>query len=231
MRTLEKIKKDYFFSCNEKNIDAEERKEYNITEDTLKKWRTEYSLNCRKIMYDYIMKFNNIEEEDYYTGLIFENIYMYFAAFSTDFMTEEVIYDDIPSLFKLMYENDYFDIFTYNIRAQLAMADVRSKPGFGDIVIKLYDGRDYTGIIPNLYYSNHPDILDKVLKYFCNVVYQKYGLYLQRTMKVLIEFFNKYDQKYVQLLLDSKESAKKLDYPSNHKFKYCYGRLIEFKWE
>ena len=47
----------------------------------------------------------------------------------------------------------------------------------------------------------------------------------------LVEFFNKYDQKYVQLLLDSKESAKKLDYPSNHKFKYCYRKLLDLKWE
>jgi hypothetical protein len=230
MRTLKEIKKAYLLSCDYDSISIEERREYNITEDKLKKWRTEYVMEKGQYFTESVEDLrDNIGP--YSDEKLFDDIFYYFAERTTDFMTEEFIYSNIIYIFEMMYECEYFDIFTFDIEAQNRIAELRQKPKNGEIIVKIYEGREYTGIIPNLYYSNHPDILDKVLKYFCNVVYQKYGLYLQKAMNVLIEFFNKYDQKYVQLLLDSKESAKKLDYPSNHKFKYCYRKLLDLKWE
>ena len=99
------------------------------------------------------------------------------------------------------------------------------------VSLVLYLALKYAGIIPNLYYSNHLDVFDEVLKYFANVIYQKYGLYLQKVMNTIIEFCKEYNLPYVDLLNKAKEDAKKLDYPSNHEFKYQFKPRLDVKWE
>jgi len=231
MRTLDKIKYDYLDSFTYTNPTKEEIDHYKITEDLLKKWRTQERLSNKKEFYNQIIKLNNYDKLELENKQLISTIFYLFVNSTNDYATEDFYYYEILPIFKTMYENDIFDILTYeNNRKQLYLGNI-SKPDPRSFPIQIYARRKYVGIIPNLYYSNHLDVFDDVIKYFANVIFQKYGLYLQKAMNIIIEFCKEYDLPYVDLLNKAKEDAKKLNYPSNHEFKYQFDPRINVEWE
>ena len=231
MRTLDKIKYDYLDSFTYTNPTKEEIDYYKITDDLLKKWRTQERLSNKKEFYNQIIKLNNYDKLELENKQLISTIFYLFVNSTNDYATEDFYYYEILPIFKTMYENDIFDILTYeNNRKQLYLGNI-SKPDPRSFPIQIYAGRKYVGIIPNLYYSNHLDVFDDVIKYFANVIFKKYGLYLQKAMNIIIEFCKEYNLPYVDLLNKAKEDAKKLNYPSNHEFKYQFDPRINVEWE
>lgn len=231
MRTLDKIKNDYLDSFTYTNPTKEEIDYYKITDDLLKKWRTQERLDYKIKFFNMLTEFNNCDNQNKEKRYMIVSVYNYFFECTNDRDTEDAYYHEILPIFKTMYENDIFDILTYeNNRKQLYLGNI-SKPDPRSFPIQIYAGRKYVGIIPNLYYSNHLDVFDDVIKYFANVIFQKYGLYLQKAMNIIIEFCKEYNLPYVDLLNKAKEDAKKLNYPSNHEFKYQFDPRINVEWE
>ncbi len=231
MRTIEKIKYEYLHSLTTNTPTEDEIDYYKITDDLLKKWRTQERLSNKKELYNVIIELKNCNIDDLKIKQLICDAYYYFVVSTNDYLTEDFYYYEILPIFKTVYDDDIFDFLTYDKNgwclylAKLRKSNIRSIP------IHIYDGRKYAGIIPNLYYSNHLDVFDEVLKYYANVIYQKYGLYLQKVMNTIIEFCKEYNLPYVDLLNKAKEDAKKLDYPSNHEFKYQFKPRLDVKWE
>ena len=231
MRTLDKIKYEYLHSLTTNTPTEEEIDYYKITDDLLKKWRTQERLSNKKELYNVIIELKNCNTDDLKIKQLISDVYYYFVVSTNDYFTEDFYYYEILPIFKTVYENDIFDFLTYDKNGwSLYLAKLR-KPNIRSFPIHIYDGRKYAGIIPNLYYSNHLDVFDEVIKYFANVIYQKYGLYLQKVMNTIIEFCKEYNLPYVDLLNKAKEDAKKLNYPSNHEFKYQFKPRLDVKWE
>ncbi len=231
MRTLDKIKYDYLESFTYNNPTKEEIDYYKITDDLLKKWRTQERLDYKIKFFNMLTEFNNCDNQNKEKRYMIVSVYNYFFECTNDRDTEDAYYHEILPIFKTMYENDIFDLLTYNEKWSPYLAKLKGPLPPMCIPIPLYIDRKYAGIIPNLYYSNHLDVFDEVIKYFANVIYQKYGLYLQKVMNTIIEFCKEYNLPYVDLLNKAKEDAKKLDYPSNHEFKYQFKPRLDVKWE
>jgi hypothetical protein len=237
MRLLEEIKNEYVNSGTINYPNKEECDYYSINDAILKKWRTEAIINNRKKLDIKIDEFNGNKEKKIEKKYQIDYIFRYFYMSTNDYTTEDYSYNEIPFIFKKMYINDLFDIFSYEKDSyfkgdyQFYLANLRKTPNEPSIPIHLYDGRKYAGIIPNLYYSNHLDIFEDVLEYYANTIYKKYGLYLQDSMKILISFCNEFKLPYIEMLKKAQQDAQKLDYPSNHEFKYQYVPKMNIKWE
>ena len=236
MRTLEEIKRKYDMFSFDAEPTEEERKYYSINENTLRKWRTDKAVDYKKKLFDEIDNFNYkyVDISEAIDGI--QVIDLYFAMSTTDIDFEDNYYHEMLSIFKKMYENDMFDYLSYDefaygnsYRSSIRFANQEISELY-ETSLK-YDNQKYAGIIPLLYYSNHLDVFEEVLKYFANTIYQKYGLYLQYSMNILIKFCKEYNLPYVEMLEDAKKRAKELDYPSNHEFKYQFIDRREVIWD
>lgn len=231
MRKLEEIKYEYLNSFTTITPSEEEIKYYKITEILLKKWRTDECIKFKSKFNNELSKFKVCNNSNVENINMMDSIFHCFVFSTNDYVTEDFYYNEIFPIFQSMYENDMFDILTYeNNRKQFYFANI-SETDSRSFPIHLYDGRKYTGIIPNLYYSKHLDVFEEVLNYFANVIYRKYGLYLQKAMNVIIDLCKEYNLPYIDLLEKAKEDAKRLDYPNNHNFKYQFFPRLNVKWE
>ncbi|MBQ9520479.1 MAG: hypothetical protein IJR67_03280 [Acholeplasmatales bacterium] len=237
MRSFEEIKHDYINSWTTEGPNKDEIDAYFITDDLLKMWRTDFFIKNKIHLYNIITEFKENKDKKTEMKYQIDDIFYSFYLSTNDYVTDSFSYYDIPYIFKKMYENDLFDSLSYINDAcyrnnkQRYFANRVESPKEPSILIHLYDGRKYTGIIPNLYYSKHFDVFEEVLKYYANTIYKKYGLYLQNSMEILIEFCKDYNLEYVEMLRKAKSDAKELDYPNNHEFKYQFLPRIDVKWE
>ena len=236
MRTLLEIQKKCYDTAFIVLPTEEERKYYSINENTLRKWRTEWVFDIRNKLFKKIDNFPKNVSNSTDKAMEIYSINNLFSIAVYDKKTEDNYYHEMLSIFKKMYENDMFDYLSYDefaygnsYRSSIRFANQEISELY-ETSLK-YDNQKYAGIIPLLYYSNHLDVFEEVLKYFANTIYQKYGLYLQYSMNILIKFCKEYDLPYVEMLEDAKKRAKELDYPSNHEFKYQFLPRLDVKWE
>lgn len=235
MRTLEEIKYNYLHF--KKYPNEEENKYYKISNESYIKWKTDYALDKKIKLFETIDTFENESINNNEDKLILmERIDACFSLSVQCNIYEDYYYFEIPKIFKKMYENDMFDYLTYseyghNTRYYNTLTFANQN--FTELQPRalVYENQKYAGIIPLLYYSKHYDIFEEVLKYYSNFIYQKYGLYIQESMNVLIKMCKEYNLPYVEMLEDAKKRAKKLDYPAHHEYKYQFVSREDVEWE
>ena len=145
--------------------------------------------------------------------------------------TKEYYYE-LPKLLKDFYENDMLDFNAFNSICVVSFASVTSllkQENYG-VAEPWQKQIRYGGNLIFVYYNNQ-EVFHTLLLYFANVIYQKYGLYLQSDMKTLIEFCIEFNLPYVDLLKEAHKKAMELDYPSNHEFKYQFGDRLKKEWK
>jgi len=235
MRSLDEIKRECFIFSN-KYLTDEEIKYYSITEEKLKEWRTEKCINYKNELFDMIDSFDYILSNTEDKAKEMYSVNSVFSLSVYDRKTEDSYYYEIPKIFKKMYENDMFDYLSYDeylygneYRTSIRFAN-QEKSELETSSLK-YENQKYSGIIPLIFYSNHLDVFKELLEYFANTIYQKYGLYLQYSMNILIKFCKEYNLPYVDMLESAKRKAKELDYPAHHKYKYQFIKRKEVIWE
>ena len=232
MDSLEKIKKEYLEDYFINYPTKEERDFYSINEKILRKWRTEDILQKKDHLYKLIDDFKSnykkfslkelkakIYDIDYHFHICVEN-----EPF------EDEYYLNIIEIMKKMYENDMFDFLTYERIYSFASITNPLPPDLIGTPARWDIGKKYTGIIVQLFYTYQNDVYDEVIKYFANVIYQKYGLYLQDDMEMLIRFLDENRLGYGGLLETAHKRAMELDYPSHHKFKYQLEEKKKIEW-
>ena len=235
MRSLDEIKRECFIFSN-KYLTDEEIKYYSITEEKLKEWRTEKCINYKNELFDMIDNFDYILSNTEDKAKEMHSVNSVFSLSIYDRKTEDSYYYEIPKIFKKMYENDMFDFLIFEewmfnnlYESRIVFANEEKKE-----IEELYnkgENKKYAGAIPALFYSNHLDIFKEVLEYFANTIYQKYGLYLQYSMNILIKFCKEYNLPYVDMLENARRKAKELDYPAHHKYKYQFYEVRKENWK
>ncbi len=232
MRSLEEIKKKYLEYHTFYYPTKEEREFYSINEKTLRKWRTEEILQQKDYLYKLIDDFksnykkislNELKGKIYY-------IFYYFVICVENEPFDDEYYLNIIDIMKKMYENDMFDYLTYKKTYSFANITSPLPPDFIGTPVRWDIGKKYTGIIVQLFYTYQYDVFDEVIKYFANVIYQKYGLYLQDDMETLICFLDENRLGYVDLLKEAHKKAMELDYPSHYEFKYQLEEKKKIEW-
>ena len=236
MKNLEDIKHDYLVLRTKPT--EEEMKFYNISLEVFIKWRTEDALEFQKKLYDDIDKIcsNNVNSNDKRNLMKWIPIHFNFAI--SDHILEDYYYQEIPKIYRKMYENDMFDYLSYGEYNPLQMQRhftviTFANQDFTELQPRalVYENQKYAGKIPLLYYSGHLDVFEEILKYYANFIYQKYGLYIQESMNILIKFCKEYNLPYVDMLKDAKRKAKELDYPAHHEYKYQFISRVDVEWE
>ncbi len=235
MRSLEEIKKYYCIGLYKDNPSQEEIEFYSITNDLLKKWRTENVMIKRDDLFNTIDKLiNTTDSKNKFDLMEWIPIYFRQCTYVCDY--EEYYYQEIPKILKKMYENDMFDFLSYKEYAPRTRELVRLMFANQDFSLLqpgalIYKNQRYAGRIPLLYYSGHLGVFEDILKYYANYIYQKYGLYIQESMDVLIKMCKDYNLPYVEMLEDAKKRAKELDYPTHHEYKYQFISRVNVEWE
>jgi len=236
MKNLEDIKRDYLIFRIKPT--EEEMKFYNISLEVFIKWRTEYALEFQKKLYDNINKICSDDVNSIDKRNIMEWIPIHFHLATSDRIFEDYYYQEIPKIYKKMYENNMFDYLSYRNytpaeRERLGVIHLFANQDFIELQPRalVYENQKYAGEIPLLYYSGHLDVFEDILKYYANFIYQKYGLYIQESMNVLIKFCKEYNLPYVDMLKEAKKRAKELDYPAHHEYKYQFISRVDVEWE
>ncbi len=233
MNTLEDIKKYYIYF--KKYPTEEEIEYYNVQSDSYIKWRTEYAITNQTVLFKAIDKLvNNGDDENKFDLMI----PIYFGLCTHDMIYEDYYYQEIPKIYKKMYENNMFDYLSYRnytpaARERIDVIHLFANQDFEELQPRalVYENQKYAGNIPLLYYSGHLDIFEDILKYYANFIYQKYGLYIQESMNVLIKFCKEYNLPYVDMLEEAKRKAKEIDYPAHHEYKYQFVKRVDAEWE
>jgi hypothetical protein len=128
-----------------------------------------------------------------------------------------------------MYEYNMFDFMSIEPIGDYGIKELdKSFADFNDIKNHRYSVHNniittdnkYVGIIPSYYYCGHLEEFNKLLLYFANTIFKKYGLYFQHSMSVLIELCKDYKLPYLKILYKALKEAKNIDYPNNHSFNY-----------
>jgi len=237
MRKLEEIKYDHIIF--EKKPSKEEINYYSLTENVLKKWRTEYSIECKNELDEAIeMVIINADNKKVGRSKLMNKVSNRFFLATHDNVFEDYYYQEIPKIYKKMYENDMFDFLSYREytpaeRERRDVINLFANQDFTELQPRalVYENQKYAGDIPLLYYSGHLDVFEDILKYYANFIYQKYGLYIQESMNVLIKFCKEYNLPYVDMLKEAKKRAKELDYPAHHEYKYQFISRVDVEWE
>ena len=232
MRSLEEIKKEYLGYHTFYYPTKEEREFYSINEKTLRKWRTEEILQQQDDLYNLIDDFKSNYKKislKELKGKIYY-IFYYFVLCVENEPFDDEYYLNIIEIMKKMYENDMFDYLTYQKTYSFANVTSPLPPDFIGTPVRWDIGKKYTGIIVQLFYTYQYDVFDEVIKYFANVIYQKYGLYLQDDMETLICFLDENRLGYVDLLKEAHKKAMELDYPSHYEFKYYLEEKKKIEW-
>ena len=237
MRTLEEIKKKYLSDPWFNRPYDEEIEHYGLNQSIYKEWITEELLEFKKILFLKIDQFDNVFnsiDEFNHKNMLFSDIYSIFNYCMEYYPAVESYYLCLPDVMKKMYENNMFDYITYDSNkvrySRFARLVYYLRPQDRGTMIDWDRGKKYTGMLIQVYYNN-PKVFNELLLYFANVIYQKYGLYLQYDMSILIQFCYEYNLPYLDILYEAHKKAKELDYPSNYEYKYQLIKRKEIKWE
>jgi len=237
MRTLEEIKKKYLSDPWFNHPWNDEIEYYGITEETYKEWISERLLGFRKVLYSRIDNFEsniNLNNKLENILMLFSDIHSIFDSCLEYYPAVESYYLCLPDVMKKMYENNMFDYITYDSNkvrySRFARLVYYLRPQDRGTMIDWDRGKKYTGMLIQVYYNNK-EVFNELLLYFANVIYQKYGLYLQYDMSILIQFCYEYNLPYLDILYEAHKKAKELDYPSNYEYKYQLIKRKEIKWE
>ncbi len=236
MRTIEEVKKRYLDWPEMYGPSKEEIEYYNLNENVYKEWVTEKLLTKRKALFEKIDSFyeffKSIESVDSKINEL-ADIYWHFDECMSNYTASDSYYYCLPETMKKMFDNDMFDYISYvneNRQYSFAYKNAPLDPSVRGIPISYEYCHKYSGMLIQVYYHN-PKIYEELLLYFANTIYQKYGLYLQYDMNILIQFCYEYNLPYVDLLYDAHKRAMELDYASNHEYKYQLKPRKEIKWE
>ena len=244
MRSLEDIKKYYFFPGDEISITQDEKEYYHITDEVLLEWRTEDQLKTQKDFIEHVslVDKNKVIWHDNYNNPIksnLESINLSFSLAITFTDAKDEVYDNIEELFDIGLKYEIFDYYTFCRDA--TYTDIRIMRNH------LYAGKDhrckwiddkpivveewYIGLLPKLYLANKINIFERVLNIFINKMYPKYGLFMQEAMKTLVQFCKEYNLPYLDKLLECHKKAREEDYPSHHEYKFKCAKRDDVKWE
>ncbi len=237
MKNLEDIKHDYLIF--RKKPTEEEIKFYNISKESYTHWRTEHAIECKNELDEAIeMVIINADNKKVGCSRLMNIVSNRFFLATNDNVFEDYYYQEIPKIYKKMYENNMFDYLSYREytpaeRERIGVIHLFANQDFSELQPRalVYENQKYAGEIPLLYYSGHLDVFEDILKYYANYIYQKYGLYIQESMNVLIKFCKEYNLPYVDMLEDAKKRAKELDYPTHHEYKYQFVYREDVEWE
>ncbi len=237
MRTLEEIKKRYLFDPHFNHPSKEEIEYYSLNDEIYKEWIIDKLSFFKMILYKKIEKFkNNLDSNSTTEDMVelFSEILDTFEDCMNYYPATYSYYFSLPELLKEMYDKDLFDYVTYegkDIRTyRFANFVYYVRPLDYGMTIEWHRGKKYTGMLIQVYYNN-PKVFEELLLYFANTIYQKYGLYLQYDMNILIQFCYEYNLPYLDLLYDAHKKAMEFDYPANHEFKYQLEPRKDIKWE
>ncbi len=237
MRSIEEIKRSYISDPKFGGPCRDEIEYYGFNDDIYKEWITEKLLNYQKKLLKEINHFKNIKNP--IKKLEIEKFRLFDFAYFFDFCMEnypasDSYYYELPELVKKIYDNDMFDYLSYDdLRMRMfrfANLVYYVRPEDHGFTVDWDCGKKYTGMLIQVYYHN-PKVFEELLMYFLNVIYQKYGLYLQYDMNILTQFCYEYNLLYMNLLEEAHKKAMKLDYPSNHEFKYQFYDRLNVKWK
>ena len=225
MRSLEKIKEEYLFYPKINLPTKEEIDYYSLNEAIYKEWITEELYKTKELLFFELDRFDSYVNLN--IGLVkkirkISDIYRRFDNCMEYYPANQNYYEETPLILKKVFNSNLLDFLTYdNQEGQYSFASLvyKIKPEDLGMPLPWEDGLKYKGILIMIYY-NSPKIFEELLVFFKDVIYQKYGLYLQEAMNVLIDFCKYNNLPYVNELKESHSKAMKLDYPAHNKFKY-----------
>ncbi len=234
MRLLKNIK--HFYKCDPCFYypTKEEIDYYNLSDNILKGWITEKLTEYKKDLSKELDSFEkDIESNQSYAKYHIRNVFDILYLCLDNYEADQSYYDDFIYIFKEMYEKCVFDYLSYISKEtihEFAYLLKNENPDEFHTTVAWEKNQKYGGILIQTYYNN-PKTFEELLIYFKDVIYQKYGLYLQYDMSILIQFCIEFNLPYVDLLKEAHKKAMKLDYPSNHNFKYQFCERSKNEWE